>query len=227
MHLHNTQTHDTQILYFPLSAQRIRPRYKLAINQGITSQSASPALPTHSANLSKAQEPMEEIELKGAPFPPYLPLRPDKHSFWRKPLVLIITSILLYALLITGTFLGSMSLGREMQRAKYRKLSGQSIAPSTSTITMKITHTKLVANYTEYIDMRLQSTLTVTKTDLMRPETSQTMLPPASPTGPHSSHNSIAITNFFGTDFCIPSASAYSISLARQMLHRRALAVRD
>ncbi|KAH7069835.1 hypothetical protein BKA63DRAFT_569437 [Paraphoma chrysanthemicola] len=122
---------------------------------------------------SNPKEDFEAIDLNEAPFPEYLPLRPNKRSFWRKPVVLIAAGIFLFTLMIAGTTIGSIFVGREMQKVKYRNIPTVLIK---STTTVMIMHTETVADYSEYTDMRLQSTVIVTATEFIRPEaTSKSM----------------------------------------------------
>ncbi|KAH7074156.1 hypothetical protein FB567DRAFT_597315 [Paraphoma chrysanthemicola] len=134
----------------------------------------------------------ETIDLNETPFPRYLPIRPDKRSFRRKPVVLIAFGIILFTLLIAGTTIGSIFVGREIQKAKYRNKHVPTVVMK-STTTIMVTCTQVVAEYSKYTDMRLQSTVITTATEFIRPEaTSKSMFslpllmtpPPPQPASP-------------------------------------------
>lgn len=54
----------------------------------------------------------------------------------------------------------------------------------TSTTTVMVTHTNFVADYSEYTDMRLQSTVIITATEYIRPEAKSTFSLPLLMTPP-------------------------------------------
>mgnify|MGYP003624091626 CR=1 FL=1 len=180
MDTHNAKSPRSQKLELILSDPQIRSLYRHNILQHIMQPSTASSLPQHSNDVQNGDESFENIDLHDASFPKYLPLRPNKASLWRKPIVLIGIGIILFTLMITGVTTGSIFLGREMQKAKYRNMPTAIIK---STTTIMITHTRVVADYSIYTDMRLQSTVVVTATEYFRPAVTSTIqLPPLLPT---------------------------------------------
>jgi hypothetical protein len=184
MDTHNAKSPRSQKLELILSDPQLRSLYHHSILQRIMQPSTASSLPQHSDNVQKGDQNFENIDLDDAPFPKYLPLRPDKASFWRKPIVLIGIGSILFTLMITGVTIGSIFVGREMQKAKYRNMPTAVIKSPT---TIMITHTRVVADYSIYTDMRLQSTVVVTATEYFRPAVTSTAQSSPSPSPPASS----------------------------------------
>lgn len=149
------------------SSSSIKPYFSLSQLQPFSSRHQTVVQQIMTQPNSK--EVFETIDLNETPFPKYLPLRPDKRSFWRKPVVLIAAGILLFTLLIAGTTVGSIFVGCEIQKAKYRNIQVPTVVMK-STTTVMITRTQLVTDYSGYTDMRLQSTVVITATEFLRPE---------------------------------------------------------